>query len=217
MAVNASRGFLQRKSWSQGSHLPRFEAIRPYVEGKSVLDVGCVSGHWRNDWLHGLISSVSREVVGVDLDREAIDKLNARGFSFVHGNAESLNLGRKFDVVFAGEIIEHLTCFRGFFESMREHLTADGRLVLTTPNAFGVSNFVYRLWGQARVHPEHTCWFCSDTLKQLLERHRFEVVSSRCLHFETVGFARRLLAHPARALLPEHLAWNTLLVVAKPV
>jgi len=216
MIADARRGFLQRKNWSQGSHLPRFEAVRSYVSGKRVLDVGCVSGHWRPDWLHGLIAGVASEVVGVDLDRAAVDLLNQRGYSFVHGNAEELRLGRKFDVVFAGEILEHLTSFRGFFDSMREHLEPGGKLVLTTPNAFGISNFVYRLAGNARVHREHTCWFCHDTLRQLVERNSFRVESMSCLHFETAGWARRLLAHSVRAALPEQLAWNTLMVVATP-
>lgn len=215
--ATASRGFLQRKNWSQGSHLPRFEAIRPYVEGKSVLDLGCVSGNWRKDWLHALIAGVAKESVGVDLDAASVEKLNAKGYSFIQGNAESLHLGRKFDVVFAGEILEHLTNFRGFFESAHEHLNPDGRLVLTTPNAFGISNFIYRMGDKGRTHHEHTCWFCKDTLRQLVERHAFKVESLGFLHFDTPELARRIFAQPLRAMLPEHLAWNTLIVVAKPL
>ena len=34
-------------SWTGSSHQDRFDAIRPLVEGRSVLDIGAGSGHWR--------------------------------------------------------------------------------------------------------------------------------------------------------------------------
>lgn len=200
--------------WKQSSHRERFAAVRPYVEGRSVLDIGAGTGYRRSDWMHGLIAEAARETVGLELDRRKVAEGIARGADLREGNAESFDLGRTFEVVWAGELIEHLDNPGHFLDAARRHLAPDGRLVLTTPNVFGVSNFVYRLWGTARVNAEHTCWFCEVTLRQLLERHGFEVEEISYLAHRTPGRARSLAARLVRWPLPDRLAENTILAVA---
>lgn len=187
------------------------------MEGKSVLDLGCASGYRRADWLHGLIRGVANDAVGVDMNERAVSELQERGYHIIAGNAEEVRLNHKFDVVFAGEIIEHLENFRAFLEVVHAHLHPTGVFVVTTPNAFRITNFVYRLWGKPRVNRQHTCWFCEDTLVQLLDRNGFQVLEVKYLRHETPGRLRPILARFARGLLPERLAWNTLCVVARPL
>jgi 2-polyprenyl-3-methyl-5-hydroxy-6-metoxy-1,4-benzoquinol methylase len=188
--------------------------VRRYLERRTVLDVGAGSGIDRPDWMHAAVASVATEAVGVELDADLAARARERGFNVVAANAETLDLGRTFDVVWAGELIEHLSCAGGFLDGARRHLEAGGRLVLTTPNAFAVSNFVYRIGGRPRVNRGHTCWYDETTLSQLLERHGYEVVEVSYLPHRTPGRVRALLAGAVRALLPAHLAENTLLVVA---
>jgi 2-polyprenyl-3-methyl-5-hydroxy-6-metoxy-1,4-benzoquinol methylase len=213
----APRGFLQRKTWSQGSYLPRVEALRPYVTDRSVLDVGCSSGNWRDDWVHGQVATMASELVGIDINEPAIAELNERGYDVRFGNAEDFDLGRTFDVVMAGELIEHLENAGGMLRSARRHLKPGGRLILTTPNAFNFSNFVYRLRGMPRVNGDHTCWYCEQTLAQLLRRTGYEVVDMTYLHFESPGKVRGRIAGAARSLLPDRLSWGTLIAIAEPV
>lgn len=169
MTKTDGKHFLQ-PSWTKSTYRDRFESIRPYVVGRSVLDLGAGSGYRREDWFHHLIRDHASEVVGVEMSREFIDGAREqRGVELVEGDAESVRLDRTFEVVFAGELIEHLSCFTGLIETAHAHLAPGGRFILTTPNAFAFSNFVYRLGGKAAVHSEHTCWFCEDTLSQLLE------------------------------------------------
>jgi hypothetical protein len=116
--------------------------------------------------------------------------------------------------VFAGELIEHLSCAGGFLDAAHRHLEPDGRLVLTTPNAFAISNFVYRIGGRPRLNKGHTCWYDETTLSQLLRRHGYEVAEVSYLPHDTPGRMRALAAGAVRSVLPRHLAENTLLVVA---
>lgn len=204
-------------SWTSSTYRDRFDSIRPYVTGRAVLDLGAGSGHRREDWFHQLILDESSEAVGVEMSRDFIAGALQRGVQLVEGDAENVRLGRTFDVVFAGELIEHLSCFTGLLETAHAHLKPGGRFILTTPNAFAFSNFVYRFGGRAQVHSEHTCWFCADTLSQLLERSDFKVVSVEYLAHTTPGRFRRIAAGTVRALLPQRLARNTLMVVAEPV
>jgi len=209
-------GFLQRKTWRDGSFRPRVDAIATLVTDKSVLDLGCASARNRPDWVHGQIAALATSTVGVDLDRAAVEELVDRGFDVRFGDAETFRIDEQFDVVFAGEIIEHLDCFKGLFETARAHLKEGGVLVLTTPNAFAFSNFVYRIAGEVKVNGDHTCWFCETTLQQLIERQDFSCVQMRYLHFTSPGRLRGPIAGAVRRVLPERLAWSTLIAVAQP-
>jgi len=179
-----------------------------------VLDVGAGSGIDRPDWMHAAVASVATEAVGVELDKKLAARARERGYDVIAANAESLDLGRTFQVVWAGELIEHLSCAGGFLDGARRHLEPEGRLVLTTPNAFAVSNFVYRIGGRPRLNKGHTCWYDETTLSQLLRRHGYDVLQVSYLPHRTPGRLRALLAGAVRAVLPAHLAENTLLVVA---
>ena len=213
--VEVKRHPLQPKSFSGGSHTARFQHIRPYVEGKRVLDIGCGSGHWREDWMHRQIRDSAREATGIELDANAVAKMRAQGFDLHQGDAQTFSLGRKFEVIHAGELIEHLENPGAFLRAVKKHLEPGGTVVVTTPNAFGVSNFIYRLWGEVRFHDEHVAWYCDATLRQLLERCGFEVLEVKHLPHETPGRVRSLMARAVRAALPERLAWRTLLAVGR--
>lgn len=209
-----AKHWLQPKNFSLSSQSNRIVALSPHMEGATVLDIGCGSGHWRDDWIHGSLKKIAAEVVGVEVDRTFVEAMRTKGFDPVHADVADLDLGRTFDVVFAGELIEHLSCFDGLLEGARRHLNPGGKLILTTPNAFAVSNFVYRvLPGPVRMNLDHTCWFCEDTLRQLLGRFGFDADVSYVKH-ETPGKARARAANILRRVLPEAVAWNQLLVVA---
>ena len=208
------QGHILQPAWVNGSHLDRFRQVEPFLANRSVLDIGAGSGHWRSDWFHSLIRSVSDDVVGVERSEDYVAGAGELGVSLVHADVVGLRLERTFDVVFAGELIEHLSSFTGLLDAARAHLKPGGALVLTTPNAFAISNFIYRLGGRARVNKEHTCWFCEDTLATLLQRHGFRVIEMSYIKHSTPGRCRALVAGALRALLPDRLAENTLLAVA---
>lgn len=207
---------LQPKTWTAGSHRERFEFVRPLVENRAVLDVGAGSGVDRPDWMHALIAGVATKAVGVELDERLAARARELGFDVVVGDAEAIELGGRFDVVWAGELIEHLSCPGRFLDGVAAHLVPGGELVLTTPNAFAVSNFVYRIGGRPRVNAGHVCWYDETTLRHLLARHGFDVREVSYVPHRTPGRVRSLAARSVRALLPDRLALNTLLVVATP-
>jgi hypothetical protein len=82
------------------------------VAGKSVLYVGIVE-HTReaceiSNWLHRhLCGSASRCLV-VDILATEIDHLRAKGFDVVCADITAKPLPEKFDVIIAGEVLEHI-------------------------------------------------------------------------------------------------------------
>ena len=197
-----------------GSLQDRFDVVSPLITGKSVLDVGCASRDGKPDWIHGLLRQQVPELVGIDINEGAIRELQAQDFNVRLADAQNFDLGRTFDTVFAGELIEHLGNVEGFLASARRHLGPGGQLVLTTPNAFYVGNFVYRWGGHGQVHPEHTCWFCEDTLRS---RHRAQRLRTRrdlLRRAYQPDASAQVATYSARHVLPPRLAMDTLIAVA---
>lgn len=204
----------QPKADAGANYLFRFEAVRPWMTGRTVLDIGAARS-FRT--LHTLIKGVAAEVLAVDLDRAAVEAMTDAGYEAIVGDAQALELHRRFDVVFGGELIEHLDNYRGFFDSVRAHLNPGGHLVLTTPNAFRFMNFFYRLGrGTPPVNDDHMVWFCETTLRQLLDRQGFDLVELGYVKHRTPGTVRRLIAGAIRASLPSRLAESTIVAVAQP-
>jgi 2-polyprenyl-3-methyl-5-hydroxy-6-metoxy-1,4-benzoquinol methylase len=213
----ATGHFLQPKwgdnSWGGGSLSDRFDAILPLIRGESVLDVGCASRYGKPDWLHGLLAKKCNDLVGIDVNETSIKKIEAEGFNVVLADARDFDLGRRFDTIFAGELIEHLDDVRGFLSSARRHLRPGGQLVLTTPNAFYVGCFVYRWGGHGQVHPEHTCWFCEDTLRHVLQVNGFPNVAISFTGHNSPTPLRKAATLVSRHVLPPRLALDTLIAV----
>lgn len=156
----------------------RIEFILERVRGKSVLDVGCVDHDARKEgneqWLHSLICSEADTVIGLDIERDEVEKLVVKGYNIVYGDAETVDLGQRFDVCVAGELIEHLGNPLKFLENMRHHLVPGGEIILTTPNPFYPKRLLEIVFsGTAAVHPQHTMWYCPQTLRTIMARAGF--------------------------------------------
>lgn len=166
---------------------PRIDAVLASVEPEDrVLDVGCVQhdadNEARDRWLHGHLREHAAEVVGIDYLKEDVQALENRGYDVRVADAEAFDLEESFDVVVAGELIEHLVNPGAFLECASEHLTEDGTLVLTTPNPWAFHRFRQALSDDVFVNPEHTCWFDRKTLTQLLKRCDYRIDTVEYLH-----------------------------------
>lgn len=161
----------------------RLALIKRYCMGKTVLDLGSVdhaSDHESGDeWLHKVIKGVAKEVVGVDFEEDEVRALNEKGYNIVVGNVENVRLNRKFDVVTAGELIEHLSNPGLFLDTVREHLADDGVAIITTPNAYAIRyHLKHLIKGIVVPNAQHTAYFDYYTLKGLVGRHGFVIAES---------------------------------------
>lgn len=196
----------------------RVEFIENLVEGKDVLDLGCVQHKAEKaksaDWLHGRISAKAN-VLGVDIEQKEVEKLRKKGYNMVCANVETMRLNKKFDVVVAGEIIEHVSNPGLLLDTVKKHLKKGGILVLTTPNAEGY--FWKRSLGRikrGKMNKQHVAWYDEFVLRHLLERHGFKIKE---LHFCKRGstLLRKLVDDPV-CKIKNHLS-KTILVVATPI
>lgn len=157
----------------------RVEALLDAIPPDSkILDIGCVQHEAEkaenDDWVHGQLYDISDDVLGLDYREEEVRRLEERGYNVVHGDAEALDLGQRFDVVVAGELIEHLSNIGLFLDGVRDHLRPEGELIMTTPNPWAFHRFKQAFSGEVFANEEHTCWLDERTLRQVLKRHGFQ-------------------------------------------
>lgn len=158
----------------------RIKLILKYTKGPSVLDIGCAGGNCDMDspnWLHKYLHSQFPEVMGIDINKVFVKKMNENGYKAVLGNAENFSLDRRFDSIVAGEVIEHLSNPGLFLERAKNHLKPGGRLIITTPYPFSALNILYSLLKYPKTcsNPEHTMWFCPSTFMELAYRYGFKI------------------------------------------
>jgi 2-polyprenyl-3-methyl-5-hydroxy-6-metoxy-1,4-benzoquinol methylase len=129
-------------------------------------------------WFYDKICRVARECVGVDIQCDIVKKLKMLGYNVVCDNAEKVTIGRKFDVIVAERLFEHLSNQGIFLENMKKHLKSGGIMILTAPNMFCPRYILWKFFGkfeELNMDPEHTLWHSEETLKEIVERHRWKV------------------------------------------
>jgi len=90
------------------------------------------------------------------------------------GDAENFSFPEQFDVIVAGDIVEHLGNLDGFLRSCDASLAPGGMLIVQTPNPWYWRNVVKSvLRREVANNEEHTCWFCPRTWRQLVDRYGF--------------------------------------------
>lgn len=178
--------------------------IAELAKGKRVLDIGCVnhslSSRQAKYWLHGILRKNASYLVGMDYEKDQIECLKKEGYNAVYGDATDFNLDEKFDLIVAGEIIEHLTSPGKLLECAKRHLLPGGKLILTCPNANNVIYFIENcVMGYERDNTDHTCLFTPVTMGVMLQKCGYRAISfhfvAENLAFYKPTFLHRMLAH----------------------
>ena len=167
----------------------RFEIIRDYVAAeRAVMDLGCVDSRparhnavqrieYKANLLHKRLAEINKNVLGVDIDPDGAKVLNGQGYNVIVADVETMDLGKQFDTIVAGEIIEHLENPGRFLRNMHRHLKPDGVIIVSTPNPFYAGS-AWKIWryGTPAVHEDHMGWQDPTTMQQLFRRTGFEPV-----------------------------------------
>ena len=164
----------------------RVDYILSHCAGKKVLHLGCTNWPYTDQaladgsLLHTRIAESASQVFGLDSDSRGLEVLRTRGFGDLYlADLEQLDLVRlsdTFDLVVAGEMIEHLSNPGRFLEGVKRFLHNGSRLIITTVNAYcAMRLLIYGLRGKGGsvepVHPDHVAYYSFSTLKVLLERY----------------------------------------------
>jgi 2-polyprenyl-3-methyl-5-hydroxy-6-metoxy-1,4-benzoquinol methylase len=136
-----------------------------------ILDVGCRDGTLTKTYAKG------QRVKGLDIDPEAVERANLiEGFDV---QKHDLNLAplpfsdEAFDIVVAGEVIEHLQFPDAVVAEIRRVLRPGGIFIGSVPNAFRLRNRILFLLGRDyEVDPTHLHQFSATAMHKLLSGFR---------------------------------------------
>lgn len=153
---------------SAGRAPRRADRLVEICRGQRVLHVGCCD-HLdlirekvtQGVYLHQNLCRVAACCVGMDTNAQGVALLHELGFPEVHepdGVPDN-----EFDICLLADVIEHVGDVIAFLTSMRRYRFK--QLVVATPNAFRLRNFLSR--GEL-VNTDHRYWFSPYTLCKVL-------------------------------------------------
>ncbi|OGD67256.1 hypothetical protein A2442_00595 [Candidatus Campbellbacteria bacterium RIFOXYC2_FULL_35_25] len=121
-------------------------------KGKRILDIGCRDGELTKTYCAG------NSVLGVDVDEESLEKAKSQ----LNIETKHLNLyedwgflENSFDIVVAGEILEHLYYPEKIIQKISFILKPEGALLGSVPNAFSLKNRIRLFFGKKKATPLH--------------------------------------------------------------
>jgi 2-polyprenyl-3-methyl-5-hydroxy-6-metoxy-1,4-benzoquinol methylase len=146
-----------------------------------LLDIGCGSGNFAARFIES-----GYTVYGIDLTADQIETAKRNGvIALVH----DLNSGHlpfdssTFDIIFAGEIIEHLVDTSTFVREIYRVLKPGGCTILTTPNLASFENRIrllfgfYPIWLEYRLEggQGHVRAYTLHTIRGHLREYGFKI------------------------------------------
>ena len=117
------------------------ECSRTPLDGKTALDVGCGAG-----LLAEPLRRLGATVTGIDASPEVIavarDHSTTVGLEIDYCSGDVQQLDGQFDLITCMEVIEHVADPAAFIRALANRLAANGLLIMSTPNATGLSKFL---------------------------------------------------------------------------
>ena len=170
----------------------RVDLFRRYVggPGRHVLDLGCRDGALTRAYAGG------NEIVGVDADREALAEAQKLGIETHWADLDDALpfQDATFDVVVAGELLEHLRDPKRVVSEVLRVLRPGGTFVASVPNAYRLKNRLRFLRGRKpEDDPTHLQMFAPNDIRALLGG--FEDVKLHLIAGRLVPIHARLFAN----------------------
>lgn len=195
----------------------------------TMLDYGCAHGHY----LMPIAGSFPESrFVGVDISARAIgaaikwaQKMQLTNVELVNGDQDSLTVDEMceidgttgqpilFDVILAGEVLEHVQDYAGLLEKFRGILAPGGVIIVTTP----LGRWEWTGTNEFRKAREHVHHFDRDDIREICSENVVDILCAPAGHdktgaalgswvwcvqptveFEYVNYARKLKTYTPR-------------------
>ena len=156
------------------------------LQGKKIMDIGCYDGAQLE-----LIKNRNNAFYGIEASDYGFNKCRDKGINvnnfFFDDKTPLPYENEMFNLVIAGEIIEHIYDTDFFLSEIRRVLNGNGSLLISTPNIASFGRRILLLLGKSPLienspNEEGSCghirYFTFETLKNILNKHGFEIVKS---------------------------------------
>jgi len=145
------------------------------IEGLNVLDCGFSKGG-----VADILSKRGANCFGIDINPREFDGIKTIQADLNNGIPD---IGVEFDIIFAGEIIEHIFDESRFVRECRRVLKPEGILIMTTPNLVNLYNRFFMFFGAmpSNAHaadPFHYHVYNRETFQNLIKKEGFTILKS---------------------------------------
>jgi 2-polyprenyl-3-methyl-5-hydroxy-6-metoxy-1,4-benzoquinol methylase len=178
----------------------RAERIRALIGTEapgSMLDVGCGEG-----FVISHFHKLGWKVAGIDFSRAGVKQMNPDCEQFVEqGDVfqlldSKITTGETYNLVWLGNVLEHVLDPVGLLRSLRSLVTVDGLLVVTVPNDGNAYHEALITNGDISSQfwvaiPDHISYFTADSLRKTAD-----VTGWECLELQADFPIDLFLAHP---------------------
>ncbi len=141
------------------------------IKGLNILECGVTKGG-----VAELLSKEGANCFGVDVNLRKIDRITIKQADLNDGIPD---FGAEFDVIFAGEIIEHIFDDSKFIRDCRKALKPNGLLIITTPNLGFSASRLLMLFGEMPMFvyaSYHYHIYNKKTIENLIKQEGFEIL-----------------------------------------
>jgi SAM-dependent methyltransferase len=211
-------------------YLDREESLVEAARGRKVLNLGCVgfvdltpdnSFELAEASLHYRLSRVA-DVTGIDFTADNVRLYRDLGVfeNIVVGNVEKLDevdLDDTFELVVAGDIIEHLSNPGLMLDGIKRFCAPDSKVIVTTPHAHGLPNYLRFVRGSFS-DGSHVLSFNLDNMRNLLDRHGYDVERIDTCFEQGAKERGGILFRAGKAVISRFPRFGgTLFVIARPI
>ena len=201
------------------AHLEKILNQIQLLSDAPILDIGCGSGAW----LNRLSRLGYTNLHGIDIDKNSFH-LQHINFSEVNIDYQNPNLDKKFSLITAIEVIEHLENVGNFFKFIENNLSPDGVALITTPNIHSLACKARFLLTSnlsqfdSKGDVGHIYPVLVYTLRKILNRYNLEISTTWCFPEGGVKSSRlitRIVSKILRLFIKDELPGDTLCFLVK--
>jgi SAM-dependent methyltransferase len=138
------------------------------LRGKKVLEIGPSPNGGAIRYLTALT-----DVDGLEISESATDHLKGIGFSMYCGSINDTQIDKKYDIILAYELVEHLKDPKASFANIFNHLAPGGVFIFSTGNAKSVRARASGVKWNYFLPPQHLFYYAGDTITRYLENAGF--------------------------------------------
>lgn len=130
----------------------------------------------RGKWLHKKLIKISDACYGIDINKEGIDFIQKNynidklyALDILHDAIPDEIQNDRIDYLLIPDVIEHIGDPVSFLKTIRNKFKNNvDKIIITTPNAFRLNNFINVLKNIEVVNTDHRFWFTPYTLSKIV-------------------------------------------------
>lgn len=140
---------------------------------ESILEIGCGTAVMSKGYLNNGI-----EYTGIEYDRSIFKFAKSKSRNVIYGDFLTYNFKKKFDILFASQVVEHIEIPNLFFKKCSDILNENGILHIDVPNDQSIISHLRKIFKNNEFYgairpPYHMRAYSAKSLKKLFLKNDF--------------------------------------------